>query len=197
VRERIAFTTLRTTVSSYPTMPGNYGRRSRSPTSTVRAAHLSRRRGAETLCSERTLRNSPRVRATLNDGNPQKKQPYAIIPPHRLLFCQMSCAEERYFCCGTETLQPGGGGELPRKTRSRSDRLVDAPAPLRRETSHAGCHDSGPDWRYRSNQGGPWWARTIAANSPCLMGLLPRANRGIFAINELPDLAGRFSSSDL
>ena len=79
---------------------------------------------------------------------------------------------------------------VAKEARCYADCLAYARAPLRREAGHAGCHNRGSDWRYRSHQGGAWRARTIERIT-VHYGLLPRANRGIFAINELPDLAGK------
>ena len=79
----------------------------------------------------------------------------------------------------------------PRRGRRAADRMAAARRALRREARHAGRDDRRHDRRHRSDQGG---ARRAAVSSDELTmhyGLLPRANRGIFAINELPDLAGK------
>ena len=63
-------------------------------------------------------------------------------------------------------------------------------AALRRKAGHARRHHRRHDRRYRSHQSGaqrPRYFDELTVH----YGLLPRANRGIFAINELPDLAGK------
>src|ERR1700692_1263634 len=47
-------------------------------------------------------RNSPRVRAKLMLGTSEGDSLMRIIPPHRLLLCQMSRTEEKIPCRGTE-----------------------------------------------------------------------------------------------
>ena len=61
---------------------------------------------------------------------------------------------------------------------------------IRRETGYARRDDRRHDRRHRSDQGGAPRAG-ISDELTVHYGLLPRANRGIFAINELPDLAGK------
>ena len=62
---------------------------------------------------------------------------------------------------------------------------------LRGKTGHARRHHRRPDRRHRSHQGSARRTRTQQRSTPCTTDLLPRANHGIFAINELPDLAGK------
>jgi magnesium chelatase subunit I len=63
-------------------------------------------------------------------------------------------------------------------------------AALRREAGHARRHHRRHDRRHRPHQGRPP-RPDISDELTIHYGLLPRANRGIFAINELPDLAGK------
>ena len=82
------------------------------------------------------------------------------------------------------TLVGGEGDET-------ADRLAAARAALRREAGHARRDDRRHDRRHRSDQGRAARALQLADELTMHYGLLPRANRGIFAINELPDLAGK------
>ena len=70
-------------------------------------------------------------------------------------------------------------------------RLAAARRALRREARDAGRDDRRHDRRHRSDQGGAGRPRSSSDELTMHYGLLPRANRGIFAINELPDLAGK------
>src|ERR1700730_3952231 len=76
-RERIAFTICGTTVSSYPTMPGNIGPPSRSRAIRFsRSSSLTRR--VPNRCSVKGLRrNSPRVRGKFMVGTPKIENRYA------------------------------------------------------------------------------------------------------------------------
>ena len=78
-----------------------------------------------------------------------------------------------------------------RMRREHADRLAHARRPLCRKTRHARRHHRRPDRRHRSHQGRARRTRNLASELTVHYGLLPRANRGIFAINELPDLAGK------
>ncbi len=78
-----------------------------------------------------------------------------------------------------------------RARRLYADRLAGARGAVCREAGYAGRYDRRHDRRYRSDQGGAHAASDIGDELTVHYGLLPRANRGIFAINELPDLAGK------
>ena len=71
-----------------------------------------------------------------------------------------------------------------------TDRLGAARFAVRREARHARRDHRGHHRRRRSDPGG---ARRALLSDELTMhfGMLPRANRGIFAINELPDLVGQ------
>ena len=77
-----------------------------------------------------------------------------------------------------------------RERRQHTDRLDAARPALRRKTGDAGRHHRR---HYRRRRSDPGRARRPRPSDELTIhyGLLPRANRGIFAINELPDLAGK------
>ena len=86
-------------------------------------------------------------------------------------------------------ISPSAVAIVARARRRDADRLAAARPPLRREARHAGHHDRRPDRRGRPDpgRGGPLSRDEMTLH----YGLIPRSNRGIFAINELPDLAER------
>ena len=92
--------------------------------------------------------------------------------------------------------RPAGAAlrRVPRARRGEGDPLPIAWLPredaLRREAGHAGRDHCRHGRRHRSDQGGAG-GLNLADELTMHYGLLPRANRGIFAINELPDLAGQ------
>ena len=80
---------------------------------------------------------------------------------------------------------PGRGAGRRRRRSSGCPR-----AALQREARDARRLDRRPDRRHRPDQGGD--PRLTYADAEVIhFGIIPRTNRGIFAINELPDLAPR------
>ena len=78
-----------------------------------------------------------------------------------------------------------------RSGRRHADRLARSRQALRREARDARRHDRRPHRRPRSDQARRAAATCSPTSSTIHYGMLPRANRGIFALNELPDLAGK------
>jgi len=92
----------------------------------------------------------------------------------------------------TTRTSPSAAAARPRRQggRRHAHCLAHARPPLRRKTGHARRHHRRPHRRHRSikaARGG----HELSSEFTVHYGLLPRANRAIFAINELPDLAGK------
>ena len=73
-----------------------------------------------------------------------------------------------------------------REGRRRADRLASARGALPREARDAGRHDRGPHRRHRSRSRRRRERRSYSDEEVIHFGIVPRTNRGIFAINELP-----------
>src|ERR1700687_488158 len=80
-------------------MPGNIGLPSRSRDIRFSRSSSFTRREPRRCAVKGLWRNSPRVRAELMVGTSEGDSLMRIIPPHRLLLCQMSRAEEKILCC--------------------------------------------------------------------------------------------------
>ena len=85
-------------------------------------------------------------------------------------------------------------GWPPRSATTAADRLAAPLRAVRREARHPGHQRRRPDRRRRPDQGRRR-AAPSATRRPSTSAWCPRTNRGIFAVNELPDLAERIQVS--
>ncbi len=79
----------------------------------------------------------------------------------------------------------------PSRATTTADRLDSPRGALPRKARHARRDDRRPDRRHRSDQGRRRSGSTYSDEEVIHFGIVPRTNRGIFAINELPDLQPR------
>src|SRR6266404_7400230 len=161
-RERIAFTICGTTVSSYPTMPGNIGLPSRSRDIRFSRSSSFTRRELRRCAVKGLWRNSPRVRAELMVGNLRRKKPYSDYTAASVAALSDEASGGKDTLLRDRTLQHGAG-----KPELRNSEAV-------LTTGGTGVHSEDPQRNSKCDSMSPVYPCARRGNALCSL----RGRRG-------------------